>query len=147
MLRRKTAAYALFALYEIAIRQTPGDTPLGVRSGDIAERHHMPRAYVAKILGQLASAGILHSDRGPRGGFRLARPVTKITLFDVFEHVGALTPRENGEMLQFDSLPAPIRRAMRQAEGDAATALRRLFERTTLSDLLPAGSRASRHIG
>jgi len=49
MLRRKTATYALLALYEIGRQHRGASSPTGIRAGDIAEKHHLPKAYAAKI--------------------------------------------------------------------------------------------------
>ena len=135
MLRRKTATYALLALYEIG-RQHRGTTnPKGIRAGDIAEIHKLPKAYVAKILSQLAGAGILRSSRGPRGGFRLNQSPEAISLYDVFEGVGALvTFDQKGDILK--DLPQGVRSVMNKALGDATVQLRELFMQTRLEDIL-----------
>lgn len=141
MLRKKTAAYALLAVYEIAQQQQGAADPLGVRAGDIAQKHRLPKAYAAKILSQLASAGVLHSDRGPRGGFRLSRPVDKISLFDVFQGVGVLAPaRSRGPVVK--GLPPTVQAALDRTDQDASNALRDLFMRTTLADLLKSTANA-----
>lgn len=53
----------------------------------LAEFHGVPAAYLAKQLQALARAGIVESGRGPRGGYRLARPPAEITVLDVVEAV------------------------------------------------------------
>ncbi|HKQ47276.1 MAG TPA: Rrf2 family transcriptional regulator [Phycisphaerae bacterium] len=139
MLRKKTAAYALLAVYEIAQQQQGAADPLGVRAGDIAQKHKLPKAYAAKILSQLASAGVLHSDRGPRGGFRLSRPVEKISLFDVFQGVGVLSsPRSRGPIVK--GLPNAVQSVLDRTDQEASNALRDLFMRTTLADLLKSST-------
>ena len=45
----------------------------------LAEYHGVPSAYLAKHLQALARAGVLETVKGPRGGYRLARPATEIT--------------------------------------------------------------------
>ena len=50
---------------------------------DLASHLELPGPYLAKILQSLAQEGILHSVRGPRGGFRLARAAHKITVGEV----------------------------------------------------------------
>jgi Rrf2 family protein len=58
---------------------------------DLATRLVLPGAYLAKILQTLAQDGMLNSVRGPRGGFRLARPAHRITVGEV---VGVLDGME-----------------------------------------------------
>jgi Rrf2 family transcriptional regulator, nitric oxide-sensitive transcriptional repressor len=137
MLRKKTATYALLALYEIAEQHRDAPHPSGVRAHDIAHKHKLPKAYVAKILSQLANAEILHSDRGPRGGFRLNRGPKEITLYDIFDGVGALTTNDK-KRLAVKGLPAPVQNAMNRTQDEAAELLKGLFVKTTLADLLGA---------
>lgn len=44
-------------------------------------------SYLAKIFQDLARAGLLHSHRGAKGGFSLARSPTDITLIEIIEAV------------------------------------------------------------
>jgi FeS assembly SUF system regulator len=52
---------------------------------EIAVATHVPAAMTAKILKQLARAGLLASQRGVRGGYALARAAAEITVADVVE--------------------------------------------------------------
>ncbi|MFE9631822.1 RrF2 family transcriptional regulator [Streptomyces sp. NPDC006463] len=54
-----------------------------VSAARLAAWHDLPAAYLNKQLQALARAGILTSAPGPRGGFRLARPLAAISLMDV----------------------------------------------------------------
>jgi Rrf2 family protein len=58
----------------------------------LAEYHGVPAAYLAKHLQALSRAGILESVQGPRGGYRLARPASAITLLDVVEAIDGDEP-------------------------------------------------------
>jgi Rrf2 family protein len=58
----------------------------------LAEFHGVPAAYLAKHLQALARAGVLETVKGPRGGYRLARPATDITLLDVVEAIDGDEP-------------------------------------------------------
>ncbi|MFG6201200.1 RrF2 family transcriptional regulator [Nonomuraea sp. JJY05] len=58
----------------------PGEAMTTAR---LAALYELPTAYLNKQLQALARAGILTSTPGPRGGFRLARRLEKITLLDV----------------------------------------------------------------
>jgi Rrf2 family protein len=50
---------------------------------DIAECAGLSKTTAAKILKQLSDFGLLVSQRGVRGGYRLARPATEITVHEV----------------------------------------------------------------
>lgn len=79
LLLPQAAQYGLRALACLA--QLGGDD-LFPRD-DLATLTHMPSAYAAKILQQLARAGIVHAQRGRGGGFRLAKPPERIPVIDV----------------------------------------------------------------
>ena len=63
----------------------PSDGALS--AAKIAEYHGVPAAYMAKHLQALARAGVLETVKGPRGGYRLARPPAEITVLDVVEAI------------------------------------------------------------
>jgi Rrf2 family protein len=53
----------------------------------LAEYHGVPSAYLAKHLQALARGEVLETVKGPRGGYRLARPPAEITVLDVVEAI------------------------------------------------------------
>ncbi len=55
----------------------------GLSTDDLAEFFELPTAYLAKQLQALRRAGILQSVRGQGGGYRLARPTSEISLWDI----------------------------------------------------------------
>jgi Rrf2 family protein len=63
----------------------PADAALP--AAKLAEYHGVPAAYLAKHLQALARAGILETTKGPKGGYRLARPPAEITLLEVVEAI------------------------------------------------------------
>lgn len=78
----KLADYATMLMTAIAVR--PDDVHNGQ---ELAERTHVPAPTVAKLLKTLARGGLLESQRGAHGGYRLARSAAKISVADV---IGAL---------------------------------------------------------
>src|SRR5262249_28286819 len=84
-LRQKTI-FAIEAVSELAfyVREPP------VGSGDITERQRIPKRYLEQVLQHLVRAGILAGKRGPRGGYRLGRDRTRITLGEVVRAVRRL---------------------------------------------------------
>jgi Rrf2 family protein len=50
---------------------------------ELAGRTHCPASFLTKVLQDLERAGLVDSLKGPRGGFRLARPAHRISLEDV----------------------------------------------------------------
>jgi Rrf2 family protein len=62
-----------------------------VRVDDIATALDCPRNYLSKTLHVLVRAGVLRSERGPRGGFRLSDAPDRLTLAVIiapFEPIG-----------------------------------------------------------
>lgn len=58
-----------------------------VSTARLAAKFDLPAAYLNKSLQALARAGVLVSSAGPRGGFRLARAPSKITLLEVVDAI------------------------------------------------------------
>ncbi len=54
---------------------------------EIAEKLKIPQPYLAKILQILARKKILHSTKGPHGGFYLSVPPDKLTLMDIVDAI------------------------------------------------------------
>lgn len=82
----KKRLFAIEAVVDIAYHA--GSAP--VRSTDISRRQGIPRRYLEQVLQELVREGILAGQRGPRGGYRLARERRRITVGDILRVVGAL---------------------------------------------------------
>ncbi|MEQ8651039.1 MAG: Rrf2 family transcriptional regulator [Kiloniellales bacterium] len=61
-----------------------------MRSSDISDRQGIPRRYLEQVLQELVRSGILAGQRGPRGGYRLARPASEISLGEIIRIVRRL---------------------------------------------------------
>ncbi|WP_206068185.1 RrF2 family transcriptional regulator [Nonomuraea composti] len=74
----------------------PGTT---ASAAQLADYYDLPAPYLAKQLQALVKAGILAATTGPRGGFRLARAASEITMLQIVEAVdGASMPYECREI-------------------------------------------------
>jgi Rrf2 family protein len=82
------AARALTYLAELGPQEYAG-------ASAIAEATGAPRNYLGKLLKMLAESGLVESQKGFGGGFRLAKPADKISLFDVVEPIEKVS-RWNG---------------------------------------------------
>jgi Rrf2 family iron-sulfur cluster assembly transcriptional regulator len=71
--------YAILAMLELALHD--GDRPLPLI--DIAVRHRVSPSYLELLFARLRRAGLLHSRRGPRGGFALARSADRISVGEI----------------------------------------------------------------
>jgi Rrf2 family protein len=126
----RTAGYALNAVIHIARHDAGG----AVSAAALAGALDVPANYLSKILRDLARVGLLTSDRGRRGGFRLARPAGTIRLVEVVELFDPLDERRQcllgrGACSAVGSCPA------HQAWKEASAPLIRFFESRTVADL------------
>lgn len=58
-----------------------------VSTAVLAEAQGLPRKFLEAILLDLRRAELVHSVRGPRGGYKLARPATEIAVGDILRAV------------------------------------------------------------
>jgi Rrf2 family protein len=77
------ADYAVRATIELAAGSQ--DSPRKV--DEVAQAQGIPLSFLENILTQLRSAGIVRSQRGPEGGYWLARPPAEVTLAQVIRAV------------------------------------------------------------
>jgi len=129
MRMNRSTGYALLAVGYIAQHK---EEPI-ILSQTISREYKIPVEYLLKIMQQLVRANILRSKRGPRGGFSLARPTTKITMLDIIEAVEGPIDRPLGLTEQ-----APKENFANKAEkayGQVVTQARNSFKRLKVSDL------------
>jgi len=72
-----------YAIHLIANLSQKPDCCLGLRT--LAADHGVTYAFARTVQQGLLKAGIIETTRGINGGIKLARPLDKITLLDVFE--------------------------------------------------------------
>jgi Rrf2 family protein len=54
----------------------------------LARTQAIPGNHLEVVMTALRRAGLVDSQRGPEGGFRLSRPATEISLADVIDAIG-----------------------------------------------------------
>jgi Rrf2 family protein len=86
------ADYAVRAALELAAFD--GESVKGER---VAEAQDIPLKFLENILQELRHAGLVRSQRGPEGGYRLARPASEISLGDVIRSVDGPLASVRGE--------------------------------------------------
>jgi Rrf2 family protein len=74
--------YALRAAAELAV---VGERP--VTATQLAEAQQIPPKFLENILSQLRRSGLVRSQRGPEGGYWLAKPADRISLADIIRAV------------------------------------------------------------
>jgi Rrf2 family protein len=131
----RTAGYALHAALVIAEGEQRGES--AQRAHEVADALGIPSSYLAKILQTLARSGVLTSERGRNGGFRLARPADQTPLLDViapFDDLGKERQCLLGHGACSDVGACPAHKEWREASAPAF----RFFERRTLADMMAA---------
>lgn len=77
------ADYAVRAVVELA--SSSQDSPRKV--DEVAQAQGIPVSFLENILTQLRSAGIVRSQRGPEGGYWLAKPAAEVNLAQIIRAV------------------------------------------------------------
>lgn len=101
---------------------------------DMAERLEIPAPFLAKILQPLVSRGLVRSQRGRSGGFRLARDPAEITLFqivDAQENLGKIRQCMLGQAECSDERACPLHHYWTRASDEYLA----ILDSTTLRDL------------
>lgn len=124
----QTVEYGLRACVYLAGEDRPRT------ASEISEVTRVPAAYLAKVLQQLARAGVVFGQRGPNGGFSLSRPSDKITIWEV---VQSLEPMKRIKECPLDLKTHKGRLCpLHKKLDDAIAEFERSFKGTTLADLI-----------
>lgn len=126
----RSSEYAVRALSFLATRKERS----WLLSRSIAEELGIPPPFLAKILQTMATVGILSSQRGRGGGFRLQRDPATISLYEIvepFDHLGHRTLCILGQQLCGEEHACPLHFAWKASRDTFLAALRA----TSLADV------------
>ncbi len=124
--------YSLKALLLLAERYP---SPVPVRVEEIAETQGIPENYLRRLLIELKRGGLVASQKGPSGGYLLAKAPARITMADVVEIVeGDYVPVE---CLEENSTNCPREQscAMRDVWRDVRNTVNSILRNATLQSL------------
>jgi Rrf2 family protein len=124
------ADYAVRAAVEL----TPATEDAPRKADSVATAQGIPLSFLENILNQLKNAGIVRSQRGPEGGWWLARPADEISLADVIRAVEGPLASIRGdrpEAVTYPGLAAPMQQVWIALRAN----LRGVLERVTLADV------------
>ena len=122
--------YALRAAAELAA----ADGKL-LKRDEISARQHIPAEFLESVLLALKHRGIVQSQRGASGGFRLARESNSITLADVIRAVDGPMADVRGDRPELVEYEGPARR-LQDVWIAVRASLREMLEGITLEDLV-----------
>lgn len=121
--------YALRALMELTAH--PGGL---ITADQLATAQKIPPKFLESILAQLRSGGIVASQRGAEGGYRLAKPAEEISIADVIRELEGPIATVRGvrpDELEYAGAAAPLREIWLELRSQ----MRGVLEQTTLADL------------
>jgi Rrf2 family iron-sulfur cluster assembly transcriptional regulator len=128
LIRRDKAMTAVTVMLDVAFH---GSRSATVSAADIAERLGLARRGMEPLLQTLSRAGLLESVRGPRGGYRLGRPLRDIRLADI------VTVATDGDVDPTDGPGGRLQSAVvDRLWGDLEEAARARLAALTLDDLM-----------
>ena len=123
---------------------TAGDGLVTVAA--VAKRYAIPEGALAKVFQQLVRAGLAAGTRGVGGGYRLARPASKITVLEVL-HVFE-RPRPVGACLLHDgpgtNCPQSSACGLHWLFSEVDELVRCTYESVTLETLVRRAARLTR---
>jgi Rrf2 family protein len=122
--------YAVRAAIELAVA---GEGQL-TKADAIAQAQDIPPKFLENILGDLRQGGLVRSQRGAEGGYRLARPAKEITIADIIRVVeGPMASVRGGrpEDASYAGTAEPLQRVWIAVR----SSLRTVAEHVTLADL------------
>ncbi|MBX3029049.1 MAG: Rrf2 family transcriptional regulator [Chloroflexi bacterium] len=127
------ADYAIRAAAELAA----ADPSVPLKAERIAEAQEIPIKFLETILLELKHAGVVRSQRGPDGGYALARPADSISLADVIRAVDGPLANVRGDRPE-NTTYAGAAASLTDVWIAVRAALREILEETSLAALSAA---------
>jgi Rrf2 family transcriptional regulator, cysteine metabolism repressor len=125
--------YALLAVIYLA--RTAGDEFVPIET--IARAQAIPPRFLEQILLTLKRSRYLHSAKGQRGGYRLARPADAITLAEIVRLFdGALAPTESVSQHFYEPTPIEREQGLVRVFRDIRNLVAEKLEQTTVADMV-----------
>lgn len=129
-------------------------TALGAHHGQgllssavVAELEQLPDRFCENIVGDLRKAGLLFSEKGKAGGYRLARAPNLISVADVLRAIdGPIAPAEcvsAGATEQCKECPGERECHLRAVFARARAGMLEVYESVSLADLVAARGAAA----
>ena len=128
----RRSEYALLALIHLA--RAKGEGYVSVAA--MAEAQGLPAKFLEQLLMALKRARLVKSQKGPHGGYRLARPAEKISLAEVIRLLdGALAPTESVSTYFYEPTPVEREKRLLRIFKEIRDFVSAKLERTTLADV------------
>jgi Rrf2 family iron-sulfur cluster assembly transcriptional regulator len=125
----RASSYALHAVVYMAAQKHTKP----IASHLIAKARGIPERFLLKVLKPLVSARVLHSIKGPNGGYRLARTAADISMLEVIEAVDG--PVRGHAPLSQNEGDGQLDRKLESICNQAADQIRKQLQKIRLTDL------------
>ena len=122
---QKNTSLALYSVLEFA-----GDPQRHIPAAEIAAKYGVSPHHLAKVLADLARAGIVESVRGVGGGYRFAGNARRLTLMDIVQRFEDIAPRSGG------ASSTPVERALDTVLAEIDENARATFGSITIATML-----------
>ena len=122
--------YALRAMTELAVA-----TPSLMTAEQLATAQKIPPKFLESILAQLRNGGLVASQRGAEGGYRLAKPAEEISIADVIRELEGPIATVRGARPDELEYAGPAT-GLRDIWLELRSQMRGVLEQTTLADLV-----------
>lgn len=139
----KACEYAFRTTTLIALASERGER---LNLNEITERTSSPKAFTAKVLQQLANAGILESHRGPNGGFELPLASAKKMPLSRIAEAFAEWPLSDRCAMGLESCSHKMPCPLHDRFGPIRDHLRTMLENTTVHSLTQGLQRGKTHL-
>jgi Rrf2 family protein len=124
--------YALLALIHLARARGPAY----VSALTIAEAQGLPPKFLEQLLLVLKRGGLVKSQKGQRGGYKLARPAEKICLAEIIRLLdGALAPTDSVSRYFYEPTPVEREKRLLRVFKEIRDLVSDRLERTSLADV------------
>jgi Rrf2 family protein len=124
--------YATRAVLALAL--APGNDPVKLQT--ISQRTQVPASVLEQVMLQLRNAGIVRSERGPVGGYRLNRDPHDITFEDIVRlFQGPLAPISCATRKNPEPCPMTLGCSLREVWEEVRDATIEILERKTFGEL------------
>ena len=126
---QKNTRLALYSVLEFA-----SDPTRHIAAGEIAQRYGVSPHHLAKVLSELARAGVVESVRGVGGGYRFAANARRLTLMDVIQMFEDLGTADGGR--HEDGADTPVGAALSVVLSEIDEIAKATFSTITLATML-----------
>jgi len=125
--------YSILALIYIARHEKNGF----IKADDICKKQDIPKKYTEYLFTILRQSRYIRTRRGTGGGYKLARPASKISVAEIIRLMdGAIAPTESVSKFFFSDTPLSKEKKIMKVFQEIRDYVSKKLERLTLADLV-----------